>query len=131
MTTAQVSLPFFFLLTVASLLVGATTVPTEQSQLIVACGTDVEKLVLACHEFIAIPGPKKKPNKACCDSLATADVPCLCKELPPEVEKSISMEKAVYVARSCGKTVPAGTKCGSYTVPPSGAPAAAKGAAGR
>ncbi|XP_074578993.1 uncharacterized protein LOC141835438 [Curcuma longa] len=126
MTSAQVSLPFFFLLTVALLLAGATTFPSAKSQLIVACGTDVEKLVLACHEFIAIPGPKKKPNKACCDCLARADVPCLCKELPPEVEKSISMEKAVYVARSCGKTVPAGTKCGSYTVPPSGAPAPAK-----
>ncbi|KAJ6670766.1 BIFUNCTIONAL INHIBITOR/LIPID-TRANSFER PROTEIN/SEED STORAGE 2S ALBUMIN SUPERFAMILY PROTEIN [Salix viminalis] len=57
------------------------------------CKEIVPSLVSNCSRFVRVPGPK---------------VPA----------KVISMEKVVYVARTCGLPVPPGTVCGSYTVPP-------------
>ncbi|CAL9117953.1 unnamed protein product, partial [Musa textilis] len=76
------------------------------------CGTDLSKLVKACKKFVEIKGPQIKPTKPCCAEIKKVDVPCLCKHIPPGVEKMISLKKAVYVAKYCGKPVPKG-KCGS------------------
>ncbi|CAL4996180.1 unnamed protein product [Urochloa decumbens] len=36
-----------------------------------------------------------------------------------EEEAKISIAKVIYVARDCGKPIPAGNKCGGFIVPPS------------
>ncbi|WCJ36839.1 Bifunctional inhibitor/lipid-transfer protein/seed storage 2S albumin superfamily protein [Euphorbia peplus] len=75
-------------------------------------------LTSKCGEFIKKEGPKTLPSKQCCDALKGSDDHATCSCVTKEVEAMISMEKVVYIARKCGKHVPAGTKCGSYTVPP-------------
>ncbi|RWW18020.1 hypothetical protein GW17_00018020 [Ensete ventricosum] len=112
---AERRLPFFFLLVVAlavsSTLLGGAPVRAQQM-----CGADLGQLLAQCREYVA-PGPQKDPSKECCAEVQKADVVCLCKNIPSEVEKKISMENAVYVAKFCGKSVPSGTKCGSKLSP--------------
>ncbi|KAK6933836.1 Bifunctional inhibitor/plant lipid transfer protein/seed storage helical domain [Dillenia turbinata] len=82
------------------------------------CGGAIPALIGKCKSFVLIPGPQIPPSSECCAVIKTADVPCLCNFLTPIIEKIVSMEKVVFVARTCGLTVPPGMKCGSYTVPP-------------
>ncbi|XP_054797610.1 uncharacterized protein LOC129302747 [Prosopis cineraria] len=81
-------------------------------------GTPIGDLMSQCFQFVQPPGPKVKPSPECCSAINGADVPCLCKFVTKEIEKMVSMEKVVYVARTCGKDIPAGMQCGSYKVPP-------------
>ncbi|XP_024464535.1 non-specific lipid transfer protein GPI-anchored 20 [Populus trichocarpa] len=76
----------------------------------------VPSLKSRCSRFVRIPGPKVPPSYACCQAvkeITVGDLPCLCKLLTPAVQKVISMEKAVCVARTCGLPVPPGTVCGT------------------
>ncbi|KAJ0980890.1 hypothetical protein J5N97_009145 [Dioscorea zingiberensis] len=75
-------------------------------------------LISKCKKFVEIPGPPTDPSNECCDAVKKADLPCICKHVPQEIMKFISMEKVSFVARSCGTPLPHGTKCGGYTVPP-------------
>ncbi|RWV79226.1 hypothetical protein GW17_00059687, partial [Ensete ventricosum] len=100
--------PFFFLLVVAlavcSTLLGGAPVRAQRM-----CGADLGQLLAQCPEYVA-PAPRKDPSKECCaDEVQKADVVCLCKNIPSEVEKKSSMEIAVYVAKFCGKSVPSGS----------------------
>ncbi|CAL9774517.1 unnamed protein product [Musa acuminata subsp. burmannicoides] len=108
---AERRLPFFFALIVAlamsSALLGGAPVRAQQM-----CGADLGLLLSLCRAYV-VPGPRKDPSKECCAEVQKADIVCLCKNIPSEVEKKISMENAVYVAKCCGKSVPSGTKCGS------------------
>ncbi|KAJ6984639.1 hypothetical protein D5086_017870 [Populus alba] len=86
-----------------------------------SCNETLSSLVSKCSRFVQIPGPRDLPSDACCQAMkqvTVGELPCLCKFVTPAALKVISMEKAVFVARTCGVTVPAGTVCGSYTVPP-------------
>ncbi|CAL9189429.1 unnamed protein product, partial [Musa hybrid cultivar] len=76
------------------------------------CGANLSKLVKECRKYVQIKGPQINPSKTCCAEIKKVDVPCLCKNIPPGIEKTISLKKAVYVAKRCGKPVPKG-KCGS------------------
>lgn len=69
-----------------------------------------------CHKSIQKVGPQILPSRACCRILQGADVPCLCKYITPPIEAEISVEKTVYVARTCGCPVHGGTKCGSKLI---------------
>ncbi|XP_039126964.1 uncharacterized protein LOC120263131 [Dioscorea cayenensis subsp. rotundata] len=82
------------------------------------CGGTLPNLISQCQQYVGIPGPKTDPSSGCCDAIQKADVPCVCAHITPEVEKIISMQKVTYVAQKCGRALPPGTKCGSYTVPP-------------
>ncbi|KAK8655163.1 hypothetical protein V6N13_107753 [Hibiscus sabdariffa] len=82
------------------------------------CVTSIPSLVSKCSQYVKIPGPEVQPSMDCCDVVKSLDVPCICKFVTPELQKLISMEKVVFVGRSCGLTVPPGMKCGSYVVPP-------------
>ncbi|XP_059430490.1 uncharacterized protein LOC132164090 [Corylus avellana] len=82
------------------------------------CEGDVLGLASQCEKYVRKSGPKIKPSWGCCAVVKNADVPCVCSLVNKEIEQVIDMEKVVYVARSCGKTVAPGTKCGSYSVPP-------------
>ncbi|XP_054797609.1 uncharacterized protein LOC129302746 [Prosopis cineraria] len=79
-------------------------------------GTPIADLISQCSQFVQPSGPKVNPSPACCTAMKGADIPCLCKLVTKEVEKMVSMEKVVYVARTCGKDVPAGMQCGSFLI---------------
>ncbi|XP_028785328.1 uncharacterized protein LOC114741243 [Neltuma alba] len=81
-------------------------------------GTPIYELMSKCEKFVEPSGPKVQPSAECCSAVKGADIPCLCKYVSGAIEKMVSMEKVVYVCRTCGKDLPAGMKCGSYTVPP-------------
>ncbi|XP_042441226.1 protein LIM3-like [Zingiber officinale] len=106
--------PFFVcaIAIVAALLLSAASPASAQF-----CGADLGDLLADCMKYVRIPGPKVNPSAACCAEIKKVDLPCLCDNLPPGIEKRISLEKAVFVARKCGKTVRKGTKCGDFTVP--------------
>ncbi|WCJ36840.1 Bifunctional inhibitor/lipid-transfer protein/seed storage 2S albumin superfamily protein [Euphorbia peplus] len=75
-------------------------------------------LASKCAEFIKKDGPKRLPSKECCDTIKNTATNDICSCINARVEAMVSMEKAVFIARKCGKNVPAGMKCGSYTIPP-------------
>ncbi|GAV75429.1 LTP_2 domain-containing protein [Cephalotus follicularis] len=70
-------------------------------------------LMFQCERFVQISGPKIPPSRECCSVVKKVEVPCICKVVTPEIEKIISMDKVVYVARTCGVPVQPGMKCGS------------------
>lgn len=81
------------------------------------CKGDLEAIILNCKEFVEKDTPQIPPSQACCETLKASDIPCLCKNVPPEDEKLISMEKTIYVLTTCGCEIPPpGDKCGSKLV---------------
>ncbi|XP_065864529.1 uncharacterized protein [Euphorbia lathyris] len=82
-----------------------------------SCENDVLGLVTQCKNYVVKEGTMMKPSEDCCAMVKKANVPCICSLVTPQIESMISMEKVVYVAKSCGKDLASGTKCGSYTVP--------------
>lgn len=77
------------------------------------CQISVPSLIIQCSKFVSKSGPKVPPTPGCCSLVKAIDVKCACHLVTKEVENMISMEKAVYVARTCGLDVPKGMKCGS------------------
>lgn len=70
-------------------------------------------LVSQCSNYVKKSGPKVKPSPPCCEAVKAVDVRCVCDLVTKEVEEYIDMDKVVYVARSCGKKIKSGKKCGS------------------
>ncbi|CAL9018521.1 unnamed protein product [Prunus brigantina] len=64
-------------------------------------------------EYVKKSGPEVDLSPACCAVVKKANVKCVCKLVSNEIEDLIDMEKVGFVARSCGKKVAPGTKCGS------------------
>ncbi|KAF9595175.1 hypothetical protein IFM89_037604 [Coptis chinensis] len=83
------------------------------------CEGDFQGLVKECARFVSKIGGKADPSQPCCDIVKKVDVPCVCNHISKDVENIISMQKVVFVAQFCGKPLAHGSKCGSYTVPPS------------
>ncbi|KAG6630327.1 hypothetical protein I3843_13G008700 [Carya illinoinensis] len=83
-----------------------------------ACQGDLQGLITQCAMFVQKNLPKSNPSPGCCSVIQTVDIPCACKHITKEVEQVVDMEKVVFVAKYCGRALPAGTQCGSYTVPP-------------
>ncbi|KAH7511328.1 hypothetical protein FEM48_Zijuj02G0050800 [Ziziphus jujuba var. spinosa] len=54
-------------------------------------------------KYVSKSGPQTLPSKRCCTVEKSLDIPCVCNLVTKEIEKLISMDKAVFV--------------GSYTVP--------------
>ncbi|KAI3948906.1 hypothetical protein MKW92_028449 [Papaver armeniacum] len=82
------------------------------------CQSQVSGLAKECAQYVLRTGSKIPPSKACCELINTIDIPCLCNHATKEIEVIVSMEKVVYVAGLCGKALPRGGKCGSFTIPP-------------
>ncbi|XP_020540656.1 uncharacterized protein LOC110010966 [Jatropha curcas] len=82
-----------------------------------SCNTDIVGLVSQCQKSVEKSGPRISPSPGCCALVKNVDVPCVCALLTEEIQDMISMKKVVHVARSCGKKISPGTKCGGYTVP--------------
>lgn len=98
---------------VLAMVVIAGTLMFGNVQVSAQCGGSIPQLVAQCSQFVKKEGPKIPPSPGCCSVVKAADVPCVCTLVTPAIEKLISMEKVVYVARTCGVTVKPGTKCGS------------------
>ena len=77
------------------------------------CHANIPSLILECSKFVSKSGPKVRPSPGCCSEVKPIDVPCVCKHVTKDIEDMINMDKAVYVARTCGLNVPKGMKCGS------------------
>ncbi|KAK6916060.1 Bifunctional inhibitor/plant lipid transfer protein/seed storage helical domain [Dillenia turbinata] len=97
--------------------VGIMILFAGSNQVSAGCEGDVQDLKAECKSFVSKLGPKRPPSKECCAVVMRADVPCVCTYVTRAVELIISMNKAVYVARTCGLQVPSGMQCGSYIVP--------------
>ncbi|XP_027109771.1 uncharacterized protein [Coffea arabica] len=81
------------------------------------CQGDLQGLIQQCSQYVQKSGPKIAPSQSCCRVLKTVDLPCVCHYITQDVEQIVSIAKAIYVSSFCGKPLPHGTKCGSYTVP--------------
>ena len=80
------------------------------------CGMNTNilgQLVSQCEKYVLKSGPKIRPSPGCCAVVKKVDVPCVRKFVTKQIEEIVSIEKMVYVARSCGIKISAGTKCGS------------------
>ncbi|KAK2377902.1 hypothetical protein P8452_49521 [Trifolium repens] len=83
----------------------------------IECGGNVTGIITQCKSFVSKDGPKIPPSKPCCDALKGANVSCYCKYVTPSIENMISIEKALYVAKTCQcQNIPT-DKCGSYIIP--------------
>ncbi|WJX59548.1 hypothetical protein P8452_44857 [Trifolium repens] len=83
----------------------------------IECGGNVAGIITQCKSFVSKDGPKIPPSKPCCDALKGANVSCYCKYVTPGIENMISIEKALYVAKTCQcQNIPT-DKCGSYIIP--------------
>ncbi|CAL5055284.1 unnamed protein product [Urochloa decumbens] len=71
-----------------------------------------------CMESIEIKGPYVAPSDSCVLVVRQSDMACICRVILIEEQAEISVSKIVRLATECGNPVPAGNKCGSYTVPP-------------
>ncbi|KAK8661104.1 hypothetical protein V6N13_052004 [Hibiscus sabdariffa] len=101
-----------------AMLVIVSTLWVEYAGVSAQCELSIPRLVSQCSEYVRVSGPEIPPSKDCCNVVQNLDIPCLCKYVTPQVEQLVSMEKVVFVAKSCGLTVQPGTKCGSFVVPP-------------
>ncbi|KAL6853508.1 hypothetical protein ACP4OV_019537 [Aristida adscensionis] len=82
------------------------------------CKNDLKDLADKCQQFVKFPANLKiPPSTECCAAVQKADVPCVCSNVTPVIEKVVCMEKIVYVADYCNRPLKAGSKCGSYTDP--------------
>lgn len=98
----------------AVLLISGSLVPGEDVLVAVAeCQSDVGELISKCEAYVQKTGPKIPPSEACCGVVRGVDVSCVCGLVTKRIVSIISMEKVVYVTRTCGKVVPSGTHCGS------------------
>ncbi|WCJ36838.1 Bifunctional inhibitor/lipid-transfer protein/seed storage 2S albumin superfamily protein [Euphorbia peplus] len=115
---------------IATFFIVGTLILSDQNVSADQCVPKMAPLVKKCAKFVRKNGPKNPPDGSCCDALKAvedccvaqhkddAHVPCSCKYVRREIEAIVSMEKVVYVARTCGLKIDSQAKCGSYTVPP-------------
>ncbi|XP_057426252.1 uncharacterized protein LOC130719655 [Lotus japonicus] len=106
----------FAMFVLASTILVLEKVPGISAQL--ECKGNLTAIMTQCENFVKKKGSKIPPSSSCCETLKNVDIPCLCNYIT-KIEILISMEKVVYVAKTCGAEVPSGTKCGSYIVPSS------------
>ena len=79
------------------------------------CKGNGEQLAIECQNYIQKPGPVMDPSKECCVQFQNTDITCMCHQFTKhkDIEKIVSMEKVVYVAKYCQCPLKSGSKCGS------------------
>ncbi|TVU38544.1 hypothetical protein EJB05_11920, partial [Eragrostis curvula] len=82
------------------------------------CHEEKELVMAKCIATITNHGPYAPPNLPCRQAVAASDMVCICRTLSHLDETSVSASKLVHLAKDCGKPVPVGSKCGSWTIPP-------------
>nr|TKW06245.1 hypothetical protein SEVIR_7G230100v2 [Setaria viridis] len=83
------------------------------------CYEEKRSIIKYCIKSIRIRGKYVPPSRTCRVYVELCDMACVCHVLTPQDELRISAFKLVRLARDYGVPVPAGSKCGSWTVPPS------------
>lgn len=79
----------------------------------IECGGNLIAIGKQCISFVQKEGPKVPPSKSCCEALQGANVSCYCKYVTPGIESKFSIEKALFVAKTCqAQNIPT-DKCGS------------------
>ncbi|CAE6161541.1 unnamed protein product [Arabidopsis arenosa] len=102
-------------LAIALFMIGSDNIHVATAQV---CGANLSGLMNECQRYVNNAGPESPPpSRSCCALIRPIDVPCACRYVSRDVTNYIDMDKVVYVARSCGKKIPSGYKCGSYTIP--------------
>lgn len=96
------------ILTLSSILVLGNSI-----DLPINCGGNVLNIALQCRQYVEKNGPPKAPSEGCCSALKGVDVACYCKFVTPDIVNQISMEKALYVLKTCGVGPIPSDKCGS------------------
>ncbi|XP_022728745.1 uncharacterized protein LOC111284298 [Durio zibethinus] len=107
----------FRFLTMAILMIVGTLVFRDH-RVSAQCETSIPSLISQCSKYVQKSGPEEPPSQSCCNVVTHLDIPCICKYVTPKVEEIVSVEKVMFVARSCGLTLTPGMKCGSFVVPP-------------
>ncbi|TVU30210.1 hypothetical protein EJB05_21820, partial [Eragrostis curvula] len=84
------------------------------------CYHEKENVKVKCKKNLDIVSPYVRPRAGskCCRTVRESDMVCVCRTLTRAEEDEISAVKLVDVADDCGKPVPVGNKCGTWTVPP-------------
>lgn len=99
------------ILAIALFMIGSDNVHVAKAQV---CGANLSGLMNECQRYVSNAGPNSQPpSRSCCALIRPIDVPCACRYVSRDVTNYIDMDKVVYVARSCGKKIPSGYKCGS------------------
>lgn len=109
----EISCLKIYCLALAMLVFAEIIISSNHQAMAQSCEVNVLGLVSKCKKYVRKSGPKSKPSWQCCAVVKIVDVPCVCKLVTKEIEDAIDMDKVVYVARSCGKKVAPGAKCGS------------------
>jgi hypothetical protein len=109
----EISCPKIYCLVLAMLIFAGILISSNHRVMAQSCQANALGLVSQCEKYVRKSGPKAKPSWGCCAVVKIVDVTCVCKLVSKEIEDAIDMEKVVYVARSCGKKIASGTKCGS------------------
>ncbi|RLM73377.1 hypothetical protein C2845_PM15G20250 [Panicum miliaceum] len=84
------------------------------------CHDDKVSVMLKCKNSIKSGGPLvlPRPGDKCCTTVQASDMACVCHILSTDDEKKVDPKRLVKVADRCGKPVPVGSDCGSWTVAP-------------
>ena len=101
---------------VLAMLMATIILISGNHQVSAQCQASIPSLASQCLSSVQRFGPKIPPSAECCAVVKGVDIPCVCKLVTRMVEFIISMEKVVYVGRSCGLTIQPGTICGSKSV---------------
>ncbi|TVU36561.1 hypothetical protein EJB05_18499 [Eragrostis curvula] len=82
------------------------------------CYHEKVRVIDDCIDFLRKYGSTLRPSFNCRMAVDVSDLACICRILNDTDEEKISAEKLVLLARSEGQALEAGTKCGSYPIPP-------------
>jgi bacterioferritin-associated ferredoxin len=77
------------------------------------CYSERDKFIQICDLSIRRGSAYMAPHYACCLTVRTYDMVCICRSITDQNEKTIDARKAYFVSRDCRKPVHAGNKCGS------------------
>ncbi|KAK9998826.1 hypothetical protein SO802_018429 [Lithocarpus litseifolius] len=89
---------------------------SENHKVSAQCQGSIPNLISKCSTFVQQTGPGNPPSADCCAVVMGLDIPCVCNLVTQAVENMISMDKAVYVGRTCGLSIQSGEKCGKNAV---------------
>ncbi|TVU15250.1 hypothetical protein EJB05_38775, partial [Eragrostis curvula] len=81
------------------------------------CHGEKELVKSKCKKTITMVGDYIPPDDNCRRAVEASDMACICRILSLEEQNKICVVKLVWLAGECGKPVPAGEKCGTWTVP--------------
>ncbi|KAF6161701.1 hypothetical protein GIB67_029145 [Kingdonia uniflora] len=98
---------------VAMVLMVMGVIVSDKKMLAQGCPGNFAVLVRECAQYVQIPGNWVTPSAACCVAVRSTDPSCAYQSLTPDIQRRISMPKAVNVARTCRKLFARGTRCGS------------------